>query len=53
MMTLYDYCLLLAAMTDEELEAEKRRRPAALTPCAEWDAIQWERRARRMAAGRP
>lgn len=46
-MTLHDYILKLAGMTDEELEAERRRRPAALTPCAEWDAIQWERRIRR------
>lgn len=48
-MTLHDYILKLAGMTDEELEAERRRRPAALTPCAEWDAIQWERRIRRKA----
>ncbi len=52
MMTLYDYCLLLAGMTDEELEAEKRRRPAALTPDAEWDAIQWERHTRKRSTER-
>lgn len=48
-MTLHEYILKLVSMTDEELEAEKRRRPAALTPCAEWDAIQWERLIRRKA----
>ena len=31
-MSLSDYKLLLARMTDAELEAERRRRPAALTP---------------------
>lgn len=52
-MTLHEYILKLAGMTDEKLEAEKRRRPAVLTLCAEWDAIQWERHARRKAAERP
>ena len=33
--------------TDAELEAERRRRPAALTPCGEWEAICWERARRR------
>lgn len=46
-MCLSDYKLLLARMTDAELEAERRRRPAALTPCGEWDAICWERARRR------